>query len=194
MSSYLSHRTNLVFRPTADELNNAIIKKHRIGSNTKATIKEHVLALHSTTRTGKDVVAGTLQTDGYQLRIHAYSLAKRKKTDKNKNEDKDSYNNDDKNTGSCSTSNRMIRRMTKKKKRYLTEAIPGAATLTQEFGDQKDHVVLAIDPGVEGFFPASCGFRFKVENDLRAFYGSKGLKVASYHKDQGQKAVPSEEC
>lgn len=234
----------------------------------KSAIKQRVLALDSTTRTGKYALTGTLHTDGYQVKIHAYSLLHPWKASVDSSQA----------VAACPTvpltsTNRQgaaSYSSTKSKMQYLSAAIPNFKALRQVFGDQDSHVVLAIDPGIKSTATAvivdshvpdkawnltfskgshtlnsrrhaqmlehqkkdkhyggdgiasvydlesairpfqtndrpehDLGLRFSdltksyqehvesvfaVEKDLREFYGSKGLKVAKYRKEQGEKA------
>ncbi|KAG0329838.1 hypothetical protein BGZ99_000067 [Dissophora globulifera] len=114
--------------------------------NVKAAIKNHILNSGGCARSRKYVLADTLHTDGYQLKIHAYSLAHPKKkaeTSGNHSAETSTSTNRLEAASASSTSS------TRSKMKYLKEAIPNLETLQKEFGDQDSHVIFAIYPGIK---------------------------------------------
>ncbi|KAG0304984.1 hypothetical protein BGZ98_004744 [Dissophora globulifera] len=248
-----------------EEASSLVYKQAKEG--VKSAIKQHVLALDGTTRAGKYVLTGTLLTDGYQVKMHAYSLVHPWRASEDRRQG----------SAACLTipltsTNRpgAASSRTKSKMRYLSTVISTPEALRQAFGDQDGHVVLAIDPGIKNtatavivdshvpgqawnlafskgshtlnsrrfalmlehikeekhygrdsmatvydlesairpfqpndhpenglesrFSDLTKSYQehvksvFAVEKDLREFYGSRGLKVAKYRREQGEKA------
>ncbi|KAF9347175.1 hypothetical protein BGX34_003339 [Mortierella sp. NVP85] len=229
----------------------------------KAAIKEKVseIALNDRERSGKYVLSGSMSTDGHQLKLQVYNLTKPRKVagDHGSNAKRDE-------SSSSSAQPIQVKKgydgKTRSKMPYLIKAIPGQAARESIYGNQDEHVVLAIDPGIRNtatavivdstdpntawnvtlprgshlwnntnytkllnrlkkdrginsleatIIPFKCpdphevgpakqleGLRdsfqlhvvsvMKVEKDLRAFYGSRGLKVAAHRRKQGSRS------
>lgn len=100
----------------------------------KQTVADYLLNMKRGDYAGKYVLTGTLLTDGYQLKVHAYSLVRRKKCDR------DDQSSSQKASPCHSTRSKL---------KYLQTLIPDKDRLLREFPNQSNYAVLAIDPGIK---------------------------------------------
>ncbi|KAF9344235.1 hypothetical protein BGX26_004623 [Mortierella sp. AD094] len=146
LNTKLPSSRRFVYLPMPGYKDNYCSKPRKISESVKAFISSP----GCTAQTGKYVLAGTLLTDGLQLKVHAYSLVQPKKT---KDDETVSDDTQSSSSSSASTSQLTLKGTsacnTKSKMEYLTKAIPDIEALKEQMGNQEIHVVLAIDPGIK---------------------------------------------
>ncbi|KAF9163129.1 hypothetical protein BGX20_001442, partial [Mortierella sp. AD010] len=151
----LSHLLDLETLPCKDELNaldieNASSSEYKNAKEmVKNTITDKIVGMDSKTRPGKYALAGSLLTDGHQLKIHVYNLTHPKKKGENEHIGGAPHSVKSPQPASQQGQNPTNTYSTKSKMKYLPDLIQHLDALREEFGDQTSHVVVAIDPGIK---------------------------------------------